>query len=73
MDVTCPADRPYILSGGGGIPKVSDTAHSLAMTMNVAISPNVWRVRWRNMGTKKIDTTVMIRVLCTKDGDAWGK
>lgn len=73
MDVQCPAKTPYVLSGGGGLPKVSDAAHNLAMTMNVAISPNTWRVRWRNLGDKKLDVTAMIRVLCTKDGDAWGK
>jgi len=72
-DVKCPADRPFALSGGGGIPKVSDANHRLAMTMNVAISQNAWRVRWRNMGDKKIDVTVMIRALCTDDGRAWGK
>ena len=73
MDVKCPAKRPWVLAGGGGLPKVSDPAHHLAITMNVAISPNAWRVRWRNMGDKKLDVTVMIRVLCTKDDDAWGK
>jgi hypothetical protein len=73
MDITCPAKTPFVLSGGGGIPKVSDPTNHLAMTMNVAISPNAWRVRWRNMGDKKLDVTVMIRALCTDDGDAWGK
>lgn len=72
-DVQCPSDKPYALSGGGGIPKVSDPDHRLAMTMNVAISPNAWRVRWRNMGTGKVEATVMIRALCTDDGEAWGK
>lgn len=72
-DVTCPTNKAYVVNGGGGIPKVSDENHRLAITMNVAINPNTWRVRWRNMGTKKIDVTVMVRVMCTDDGDDWGK
>lgn len=72
-DVACPSSLPYVVSGGGGIPKISDENHRLAMTMNVAINPGIWRVRWRNMGDKKVDATVMIRVQCTDDGDAWGK
>jgi len=73
MDVKCPAEMPWVLSGGGGLPKVSDPAHRLALTMNVAISPNAWRVRWRNLGDRKLEVTAMVRVLCTSDGDAWGK
>jgi len=73
MDVKCAADTPFVMSGGGGMPKVSNTNHRLAMTMNVAISPNAWRVRWRNFGEKSLDVTVMIRALCSSDGAAWGK
>ena len=73
MDVKCPADTPFAMSGGGGVPKVSDKNHRLAMTMNVAISPNAWRVRWRNFGDKALDVTVMIRARCSSDGAAWGK
>ncbi len=67
IDFKCPAKTPYLLSGGGGLSKVSDDAHNLAMTMNVAISKNTWRVRWRNMGDKKVDVTVMVRVMCAED------
>ncbi len=69
MEAKCPADAPFIQSGGGGLSKVSDKAHHLAMTMNGSISEDTWRVSWRNMGDKKVDVTVMIRILCEDDDD----
>ena len=73
-DVQCPAELPYVLAGGGGMPKVSRNDHRIAMTMNVAISENAWRVRWQNLaGGQPTDVKVMIRVLCGDDAAAWGK
>lgn len=73
-DVTCPADMPFVVAGGGGMPKASRPDHSVAMTMNVAIAKNVWRVRWQNLGNgAPTDVKVMIRVKCSDDGSAWGE
>ena len=73
-DVACPAELPFAVAGGGGMPKASRPDHSVAMTMNVAISENVWRVRWQNLaGGVPTDVKVMIRVKCSDDGSAWGK
>jgi len=61
------------MSGGGGFPQVSDENHRIAMTMNLPVNSNTWRVRWRNFGDKKVELTGVIRVLCSDEGDLWGQ
>lgn len=73
VEVTCPAERPWIVAGGGGMPKASRADHSVAMTMNLPISEHSWRVRWRNMpGGEPVEVTVAVRVRCSDDREEAG-
>jgi len=65
VEVTCPADRPILLAGGGGMPAAEPQNHAVAITMSLPISNNTWRVRWKNLSadvTAKVK--VAVRVLC---------
>ncbi|RDD60761.1 hypothetical protein [Ferruginivarius sediminum] len=72
-DVKCPDNAPYAVNGGGGMPMADPADHRVAMTMNLPVSANHWRVRWRNLGGKETKVKVAIRVLCSDDGSAWGE
>ncbi len=73
VEVTCPADRPYVVAGGGGMPKASRPDHGVAMTMNLPVSENTWRVRWKNMpGGEPVEVTVAVRVKCSDSREEAG-
>ncbi len=58
VEAACPADMPFVAAGGGGMPKAEPANHAVAMTMNLPISENKWRVRWRNLSA---DVTASIK------------
>ena len=65
---------PYVVAGGGGMPKAEPANHAVAMTMNVAISESAWRVRWQNLGSGDVtNVKVKIRAKCSNDESVWGK
>lgn len=73
VEVTCPAERPYVVAGGGGMPKASRPDHGVAMTMNLPVSENTWRVRWKNMpGGEPVEVTVAVRVKCSDSREEAG-
>ncbi len=66
LEVSCPAEMPYVAAGGGGMPAAEPANHSVAMTMNLPISKQTWRVRWKNLasdGSAKVK--VAVRVKCS--------
>ncbi len=66
IEAECPADAPYVVAGGGGLPKADPADHTVAMTMNLPISENKWRVRWRNMsGTDEAAIKGVVRIKCS--------
>lgn len=66
VEVSCPADMPYLVVGGGGIPKIEPAGHSIAMTMNLPIKKDTWRVRWRNLSADQTATgKFAVRVKCS--------
>lgn len=72
VEASCPAELPWIVAGGGGMPK-APTDHRVAMTMNLPISKNAWRVRWRNMAeTGSAEVKVAVRIKCSDDAAAAG-
>jgi len=73
VEVTCPADRPYVVAGGGGMPEASRPDHGVAMTMNLPVSENTWRGRWKNMhGGEPVEVTVAVRVKCSDSREEAG-
>jgi hypothetical protein len=65
VEVTCPSSHPRALSGGGGMPKAMPESNQVAMTMNLPIAENKWRVRWKNMSnTDAANVKVAVKVLC---------
>ncbi len=68
VEVACPADLPFVAAGGGGMPAASPASHAVAMTMNLPIAKDKWRVRWRNMSaTDEATIKVAVRVKCSDD------
>lgn len=66
VEAECPADAPYVVAGGGGMPKAEPSDHSVAMTMNLPVSENKWRVRWRNLSRDdEASIKGVVRVKCT--------
>ena len=66
VEVSCPADMPYLMVGGGGIRKIEPAGHTVAMTMNLPIKKNTWRVRWRNLSADKAAAgKFAVRVKCS--------
>lgn len=68
LEVTCPSDMPYVVGGGGGMPAADPANHSVAMTMNLPVSENTWRVRWKNLSPAEgAAVKVAVRVKCSND------
>ena len=66
LEVSCPAEMPYIAAGGGGMPAADPSNHGVAMTMNLPISENTWRVRWKNLSPDiAAKVKVAVRVKCS--------
>jgi hypothetical protein len=66
VEVACPADMPYVAAGGGGMPKAAPADHAVAMTMNLPIAKDKWRVRWRNLAREgNAEIKVAVRVKCS--------
>lgn len=66
LEVSCPADMPFVTTGGGGIPAIEPADHSVAMTMNLPIKEDTWRVRWRNLSSDQTaKAKVVVRVKCS--------
>lgn len=66
VEAACPADMPFIVTGGGGIPMAPED-HSVAMTMNLPVSNGTWRVRWRNVGSGDAAIKVAVRIKCASE------
>ncbi len=65
VEVACPASHPVAVSGGGGMPKATPPENQVAMTMNLPIASNKWRVRWKNMSAENsASVKVAVKVLC---------
>ncbi len=65
VEVTCPQSHPVVISGGGGMPKATPPGNQVAMTMNLPIASDKWRVRWKNMSAAdSADVKVAVKVLC---------
>ncbi len=65
VEVTCPKTHPIAVSGGGGMPKSAPPSNQVAMTMNLPIASDKWRVRWKNMSaTDSATAKVAVKVLC---------
>ncbi len=68
LEVTCPADKPYVSSGGGGMPSAEPKVNSVGITMNLPVSENTWRVRWKNLSPdQSAQAKVAVRVKCSDD------
>ena len=65
VEVACPETHPIAVSGGGGMPASAPPDNQVAMTMNLPIASDTWRVRWKNMSTTQSATAkVAVKVLC---------
>jgi hypothetical protein len=67
VEASCPADMPFIVTGGGGMPMAQPDDHGVAMTMNLPVSNGTWRVRWRNVGDADASIKVAVRIKCASD------
>ncbi len=68
VEVACPANMPFVAAGAGGIPAADPADHAVAMTMNLPIAKDKWRVRWRNLSTAaSAKIKVAVRVKCSDD------
>lgn len=66
VEAECPAEAPFVVAGGGGMPKAMPENHAVGMTMNLPISNNKWRVRWRNMSAgDEASIKVAVRIKCS--------
>ncbi len=66
VEVACPAEMPFVSTGGGGMPGASPADHAVAMTMNLPIAQDKWRVRWRNLSSSaSADIKVAVRIKCS--------
>ncbi len=66
LEARCPVDKPFVVAGGGGLPKIEPPEHSIAMTMNLPIKKDTWRVRWRNLSEdKSAKAKAVVRVKCS--------
>ena len=66
VEATCPAEMPYVVAGGGGIPAIEPADHRVAMTMNLPVTQGSWRVRWRNLSDEQAVTgKFAVRVKCS--------
>jgi hypothetical protein len=66
VEAQCPANMPYVVSGGGGMPSAEPTDHAVAMTMNLPVAQDTWRVRWRNLsGDEAAKVKVAVRIRCS--------
>jgi len=66
LEASCPADMPFVATGGGGMPKIEPEDHSIAMTMNLPIKKGTWRVRWRNLSSDKAaKAKAVVRIKCS--------
>lgn len=63
VEATCPAELPFVVTGGGGMPEAPDN-HRVAMTMNLPVAQDTWRVRWRNMRKNETTIKVAVRIKC---------
>lgn len=73
IDKKCPAELPFIVNGGGGMPKVSSQDHSVAMTMNLAISKDTWRIRYKNLaGGPEVKVKMAARIKCADNAKEAG-
>ena len=67
VEAVCPNSHPIAISGGGGMPKAMPANNQVAMTMNLPVASNTWRVRWKNLSTtESAKIKVVVKVLCTK-------
>ena len=65
VEVTCPDSHPVVLAGGGGMPESAPPDNQVAMTMNLPVSGDTWRVRWKNLSASNAATVkVAVKVLC---------
>lgn len=72
----CPADKPYIVVGGGGMPVMDPPQNSVVMTMSLPINETTWRVRWKNMSTTesaKVRAVVRIKCAASKEEAGWAQ
>ena len=68
VEVACPDSHPVVLSGGGGMPESAPPDNQVAMTMNLPIAKDKWRVRWKNMSATEAATVkVAVKVLCATE------
>lgn len=73
VEATCPADAPYVVTGGGGMPKADPQDHAVGITMNLPVSEGVWRVRWRNLSADTpANVKVAVRVNCAATAEEAG-
>jgi hypothetical protein len=73
LEVSCPSEMPYVVGGGGGMPAADPANHSVAMTMNLPINENTWRVRWKNLASVEVaKVKVAVRVKCSDDAGEAG-
>ncbi|MCP4328351.1 MAG: hypothetical protein GY791_07940 [Alphaproteobacteria bacterium] len=73
VEVACPEAMPFVVQGAGGMPAAEPPNHAVAMTMNLPISQNAWRIRWRNMSMLGGATVkVAVRVKCSDDAGEAG-
>ena len=68
VEVACPPEMPFVSSGAGGMPAAEPADHAVAMTMNLPIAKDKWRVRWRNMSAAaNAKVKVAVRIKCSDD------
>ena len=68
VEVACPNTHPVVLSGGGGMPEAAPPDNQVAMTMNLPVAKDKWRVRWKNMSaTESATAKVAVKVLCATE------
>lgn len=74
VEKKCPADMPYIVTAGGGMPVMEPPKNSVVMTMSLPTNENTWRVRWKNMSKEdsaKVRAVVRIKCAATKEEAGW--
>ncbi|RMF38247.1 MAG: hypothetical protein D6754_07910 [Alphaproteobacteria bacterium] len=73
VEAVCPEDAPWVVAGGGGIPKAEPEDNAVAMTMNLAINEKTWRVRWRNLsGEDRVKGKFAVRIKCATSAEEAG-
>jgi hypothetical protein len=83
LDLACPAERPFVVAGGGGLLRSDRPEQPVALTENRALSEALWRVGFRRLvfgdsaaqatapPEEPLEITIVARIECSTEGPVW--